>query len=433
MDVNFTSPTSSSPRPQPAWHASSLSLMLGGDGRTSSEGWSRGNCPVHGGVHQSLSLKLTRDSRLICKCWSVGCDPDAIRAAIDELLGTNFANPRAGERLGIPGPRPAHLGGVVEEHEVDDLLPLLPPYRAHRRPVACPGTASRSSSHRSRSSGRAKATPRISPAMQTPAPRKPSWWGWDYERRERHVRGIRYHHHQSPRRFRQHPFIQARRTGRDTGMPVSDGSACSMARGVAESVAAPDAGVLAGIINTLDCNQALTLGTMKVGVGVQRPVVTQAMLNKLPEAQRKITIARTRENIPYQCGKAGLDAGRLRSQRHAGCSCRGHSCRRRRMAGPVIRRSRAGSGGSGKPRQYLSRPPQHLDWGNVPRQRWRASLHWSRTAVTSTVPCGTWGDRCWLRGLAGSWSGPRGTCSSAALSTSWSVAANGCALKARPR
>ena len=113
MIVIFTSPTSSDLRPQPAWDASSLSLMLGGDGRVGGEGWARAPCPAHGGTGYNLALRLTYGGTLIVRCWSAGCAPDAIRAAIDKVLGTSFSAPSAD--LGATlDPRPAYLSGPGE-------------------------------------------------------------------------------------------------------------------------------------------------------------------------------------------------------------------------------------------------------------------------------------------------------------------------------
>jgi hypothetical protein len=115
--TDFILPTSSASHADRRLGTSEVSLLLGGDGSVNADGWARCPCPAHAGTGNNLSLRITRDGRLLVRCFSVGCDPDAIRAAIDKLLGTTFSDPWAGVGVGVLGPRPAHLGGVVEATE----------------------------------------------------------------------------------------------------------------------------------------------------------------------------------------------------------------------------------------------------------------------------------------------------------------------------
>ena len=87
------------------------------------------------------------------------------------------------------------------------------------------------------------------------------------------------------------------------GVPVSDGSACRMARGSAITVPAPDATTLGRLIDGLRMCDALALGSLSSANGTPVNVITAAMLAKLSPAQHgKGTIARTREHLAFRPG-----------------------------------------------------------------------------------------------------------------------------------
>ena len=84
---------------------------------------------------------------------------------------------------------------------------------------------------------------------------------------------------------------------------VSDGSACTMARGVAMRVTLGHVGELAALIDALKSNQAIALGSLRDDLPDQVGILTKRALAKGPI---KGTVARTAENLRYQPGRAAL-------------------------------------------------------------------------------------------------------------------------------
>jgi hypothetical protein len=87
------------------------------------------------------------------------------------------------------------------------------------------------------------------------------------------------------------------------GKPISEGSACRMTAGTAKTTAAPDAGTLAYKIDSLTSAEAVVLGTTAAPTDQIINVVTASALQRIPEAQRNSTIARTRDHITFPAGE----------------------------------------------------------------------------------------------------------------------------------
>ena len=81
----------------------------------------------------------------------------------------------------------------------------------------------------------------------------------------------------------------------------SDGSACLMAKGVAERVAVANVQQLATLIEQLQSNQAIALGALRTGLPDQVKIVTKAEL--LRGVAQPNVIARTADNISYREGQ----------------------------------------------------------------------------------------------------------------------------------
>jgi hypothetical protein len=86
------------------------------------------------------------------------------------------------------------------------------------------------------------------------------------------------------------------------GRPVSDGSACIMARGSAHRVALASVGDLAALISAYQGHEALALGRLRDDLPDRVSVVTKAKLNGAANG----VIARTIDHINYQNGRRGF-------------------------------------------------------------------------------------------------------------------------------
>jgi hypothetical protein len=86
------------------------------------------------------------------------------------------------------------------------------------------------------------------------------------------------------------------------GKPVSDGSACVMARGTARRQVIADIGDLGTFIGAMKSNEALALGALRLGVPNTVGVATKRQLNG---SAGNGFIARTGENIVFRRGVPG--------------------------------------------------------------------------------------------------------------------------------
>jgi hypothetical protein len=86
----------------------------------------------------------------------------------------------------------------------------------------------------------------------------------------------------------------------EDGGVVSDGSACTMARGRAQRCKLADIGQLAAVIEKLNSDQAIGLGALRDDLPDEVGIVTKAKLNGV---ERPDVIARTGDNIIYREGR----------------------------------------------------------------------------------------------------------------------------------
>lgn len=90
------------------------------------------------------------------------------------------------------------------------------------------------------------------------------------------------------------------------GKPVSDGSACLMARGRAQRIFCKGLGAFAAHIERLQTNQAIGLGSLRDDLIEQADVVTAQELTRLNGASAPHVIARTSNSIVYKPGQPAL-------------------------------------------------------------------------------------------------------------------------------
>jgi hypothetical protein len=92
----------------------------------------------------------------------------------------------------------------------------------------------------------------------------------------------------------------------DDGKPASDGSACTMSRGIATRVRLPDLHAVAQLIAALKSREAIALGTLREDLPDYAEVTTAVRLRKLNGTATPQLIARTADYITFTQGRVGL-------------------------------------------------------------------------------------------------------------------------------
>jgi hypothetical protein len=90
------------------------------------------------------------------------------------------------------------------------------------------------------------------------------------------------------------------------GSLISDGSACLMARGVAQRVKLDSLREVANLIQQLESNEAIALGALRTDPPDTVDVTTQKRLAKLNGSALPNLIARNSSRITYQAGRPAL-------------------------------------------------------------------------------------------------------------------------------
>jgi hypothetical protein len=91
-----------------------------------------------------------------------------------------------------------------------------------------------------------------------------------------------------------------------TGALVSDGSGCLMSRGYAQRVRVDDLGQFAHLIQSLESDEAIALGSIRPDLPDHVRVTTQDQLARLNGSAAPNTISRTGNHIIYAAGRAAF-------------------------------------------------------------------------------------------------------------------------------
>jgi hypothetical protein len=98
------------------------------------------------------------------------------------------------------------------------------------------------------------------------------------------------------------PLTKTIALGPDGGI-ISDGSACLMSSGTAQRTKIDNVEQLAGLINSIDSNQALALGTLGTELPDQVKIISKDKLAKMNGTAAAGIVARTANNITYRPGR----------------------------------------------------------------------------------------------------------------------------------
>jgi hypothetical protein len=218
------------------------------------------------------------------------------------------------------------------------------------------------------------------------------------------------------------------------GALISDGSACLMSHGRAQRVRLADLGDAADLIQSLESNEAIALGSMRRDLSNHVRVVTQNQLRHLngtkpPPAN---TICRTSDYILYEAERPALalidvdtkgmpDTVRTRIKEAGGFwEALVSVVPAMETTGRIVRRSTS----TGIIRTDTER--------RSPDRTGCTSICTFKTAATSSDFFGRCMNGVGLRVSDGTWSAQAGSCSIGRLSIGWSARARDWCSKARP-